>query len=575
MPPAWSRRRFARAFTVVGGLTLLVVLLTWPLAWRAADAGPVNTGDGQLSIWNVSWVARALVADPLHVYDANIFAPHPATLAYSEANLPAGLLALPAWWLSRNPYLTYNAAVFLSVLLSALATFALARWLTSSTPAAVVSAIVFAFAPFVVVRYAHIQLLMTMGLPLTLLAMHRFVERPSAWRAVTVSAAIALAGLACGYYGFFAALAAGQGFIYYGIRHREWRNMRYLGLCLAAAAGAGLLILPFFVPYLGLLRQHDPFRTLADARQYSADWQAYLTSTTHLHRSLLGLAVPFEQARYPERVLFPGLVIVGLAALAIVRAVAGAVGGARRGTDRQAVADTATPPAREREAVGYYASLAAVAGWMSFGPDARLYELAYRTVPAWSLLRAPARFGVLVGLALAALAAIGLAGLVRRIGRPALVAAVVGALAVVELWAVPWDVRDALPMPKPYRILAQLPPGAVAEFPFFFRPIDFHRHTLYMLYSTAHWHPLVNGYSDFVPDDFRRMVIPVSSFPAWEALGILRAHATRYVVFHLNLYDFRSREKLLEKIDRYREYIRPLAQEGDTWLYEIVKGTDG
>jgi 4-amino-4-deoxy-L-arabinose transferase-like glycosyltransferase len=249
--------------------------------------------------------------------------------------------------------------------------------------------------------------------------------------------------------------------------------------------------------------------------------------------------------------------------------------GAARGTSRPVVVDPALPTERERQAVGYYASLAVVAGWLSCGPDAGLYALAYRTIPAWSLLRAPARFGILVGLALAALAAIGLAGLLRRTRRPALVAAAVGALAVAELSAMPWDVRDALPVAQPYRVLAQLPPGAVAEFPFFFRPIDFHRNTLYMLYSTAHWHPLVNGYSDYMPDDFRQMVIPVSSFPAWEALGILRAHGARYVVFHMNLYDVRSHEKLLEQIERYREYIRPLAQEGDTWLYEIVKGTEG
>ncbi|HEX7486536.1 MAG TPA: hypothetical protein VF332_10310 [Vicinamibacterales bacterium] len=577
MSPALARHRVVRPLAAVGGFALITVLLTSPLAWRAAEAGPVNTGDGQFSIWNVSWVARALVADPLHVYDANIFAPHRGTLAYSEANLPAGVLAVPAWWLSRNPYLAYNAAVFLSILLAGLATLALGRWLTSSTPAAVVSAIVFAFAPFVIVRYAHIQLLMTVGLPLTLLAMHRFVERPGAWRAVAVSLAIALAGLGCGYYGFFAALSAGLGFIYYGIRRRAWREARYPALCAVAAVGAGLAILPFFVPYLGLLQQHDPFRTLGDARQYSADWQAYLSSTTHLHRALLGLAVPFDHARYPERVLFPGVVAVVLAGVALAGSVARGFPGrpALSAVEGPAVEGGPGLTTREREAVGFYAVLAVVAGWLSFGPDAGLYTLAYRTIPAWSLLRAPARFGILAGLAVAVLAAIGLAALLRRAKRPALVAAVIGVVAVAELSAVPWDLRDGVPVPQPYRLLARLPAGAVAEFPFFFRPVDFHRHALYMLYSTAHWHPLVNGYSDYVPDDFKQMVIPVSSFPASEALGILRAHGTRYVVFHMELYDSRSREKLLGQIERYREYIRPLAQEGQVWLYEIVKGTAG
>ena len=29
-------------------------------------------------------------------------------------------------------------------------------------------------------------------------------------------------------------------------------------------------------------------------------------------------------------------------------------------------------------------------------------------------------------------------------------------------------------------------------------------HAIYMLNSTAHWMPLVNGYSDYIPPDFVR-----------------------------------------------------------------------
>ena len=142
---------------------------------------------------------------------------------------------------------------------------------------------------------------------------------------------------------------------------------------------------------------------------------------------------------------------------------------------------------------------------------------------------------------------------------------------MADVAAVPWDTRDALKVPAAYRMLANLPPGGVVSLPFFFRPIDFHRHSIYMLYSTAHWHPIVNGYSDRIPDDFKAMVIPVSSFPAWEAFGILRQRGARYVVFHLDFYDGRSREKLLERIDRYKLFLRPMVQQDDVWLYEIAQ----
>ena len=47
------------------------------------------------------------------------------TLAYSEANLLAGLLAAPAYALSRSPYLALNLVLVASFALSALAMFAL------------------------------------------------------------------------------------------------------------------------------------------------------------------------------------------------------------------------------------------------------------------------------------------------------------------------------------------------------------------------------------------------------------------------------------------------------------------
>ena len=64
---------------------------------KPGSVGRVDNGDGQLSIWNVAWVARTLAVDPLHVFDANIFYPHRNTLAYSENNLGAGVLAPVGW----------------------------------------------------------------------------------------------------------------------------------------------------------------------------------------------------------------------------------------------------------------------------------------------------------------------------------------------------------------------------------------------------------------------------------------------------------------------------------------------
>jgi hypothetical protein len=113
-------------------------------------------------------------------------------------------------------------------------------------------------------------------------------------------------------------------------------------------------------------------------------------------------------------------------------------------------------------------------------------------------------------------------------------------------------------------------PGPVVELPFFYSRPDFPRHAEYMLSSTYHWQPLINGYSDHIPQEFRDMVIPMSSFPTRESFAMLERMRARYAVFHLNYYDRRSREKLLERIERYGEFLAPLSREDEVWLYEIV-----
>src|SRR6266566_3758905 len=90
---------------------MLTAALTYPIAFKLEHVGRVDNGDGKLSIWNVAWVARTLVVDPLHVFDANIFYPHRGTLAYSEANLLPGVIGIPVYWASRNPWLTLNVVL--------------------------------------------------------------------------------------------------------------------------------------------------------------------------------------------------------------------------------------------------------------------------------------------------------------------------------------------------------------------------------------------------------------------------------------------------------------------------------
>lgn len=526
---------------VVLAAAALAIALTYPVAFHFDRIGRVNTDDGRWSLWVVSWVAHALSSDPTRLYHANIFYPHRYTLAFSEANLGAGIIGLPVWLLTGNPYSTHNFAFFVAFVLAFAGAYYLTRYLVYDRRAAFIAAILFAFCPFMFARTAHIQLLFIGLIPFCMLAFHRLVDHPTVGRAVALGALISFTALTCAYYGIFAALMIGLGTLLYATSRRLWRSRDYwIGIGLAAFTSIGLT-LPFFLPYLRVQDEGGFVRTLDDAREYSANVSAWVASSAWAHRWWLDAVPDFNE------VLFPGILAITLGGFGIW---------AMRHT---------------RDTVALYALIAVFAFWSSFGPDAGLYRLFYESIPIFSFLRAPSRMGILVTLSLVVFAAAGMKLLLNRVSRPRLATGLLAVVATAELVAAPLaQFRVADPFPDVYKTLATLPRGAVAEFPYWYERHDFPRHAYYMLNSTTHWQPLVNGYSDHIPADFRKTVLPLSSFPSRESFAILAKTGARYVVFHLDMYNARLRERLLERLQTYSAYLRPLVREGDVWLFEIV-----
>jgi hypothetical protein len=549
------QRGLAEAAVVVAGALILTAALTYPLVTRIDRIGRVNTADGFYAMWNVAWVADALIVNPSRLFDANIFYPARRALAFSEANIGAGAVAVPVWGFTGNPYLAHNSVVLFAFTMGVAGAYYLARYLTGGREAAAVAGVLFAFCPFVFARTAHIQLMMTFGLPFSMLAFHRLVDQRTPWRAATLGLVLWVQALSCAYYGIFAALMVGLGTFVFALTRGLWRSARYWYHIGLAAAVSIALTAPFFVPYVQV--QEEGFaRTLDDARQYSANAGAWLASSAWAHRWWLPSIEGFSE------VLFPGILttVLGLwGALALLRSRRQATG-----------AEITTAPLR-RDVAGFYVAVVVIAFWASFGPDAGLYRLLYETVPVFSFLRAPARIGIVVTLGLVVLASGALAPWLRRRPRPAAWAAALVALALLDLNAAPLTaLREGPPVPEAYRRLATLPRGAVAEFPYYYQRSDFPRHAEYMFGSTYHFQPLINGYSDHIPAEWRATVVPLSSFPTREAFAILGRLNARYVVFHLNGYDRRSRERLQDRLVTYGQYLKPLVREGDVWLFEIV-----
>ena len=522
---------------------LLAVVLTYPFAAQMTHVGRVDNFDADFGIWNVAWVARTLVADPVHVLDANIFYPHRRTLVYSETNLGAGALAIPAYWATRNPYFTFNVVFLLSIVLSAVGTYYLVRYLVRDRRAAAVSGICFGFCPYVFGHTPQMQLLMTAGLPFSMLAFHRAADRPTVRRGGVLGLVMGAQVAFCGYYAVFVMLMVGFATLTLAATRHWWRNRTYWTAIGIAAIVATVSALPVLIPYAQLQQTTGFSRALVEANRYSADWRAYFASSAVAHRWMLKIIVHWNE------VLFPGFV-------ALVGGAAGLIVGWRRGD-------------RLREVATLYGALGAVACWASFGPQAGLYTVLYRTVPPFALMRAPARFGIVVTLTLSVLTGIAIREWLARVARPRPVALALVLATTAEL-AFPLRFRDVGSVSPAYTRLATLPPGPVIELPFYSNGRELFGHARYMLNSTTHWMPLVNGYSDYIPPDFIDAAPTLKFFPTREAFRLLVANRPRYAVFHMNLYGDEDRAATTTRIRAFASYLTPLYADNDTQLYEIV-----
>lgn len=535
-----TARQLRELALVLVAAAILTAALTYPMAFRIGDVGRADTADGQFSLWNVAWVSHALLVDPLHVFDANIFYPHRGTLAYSESNIGTGLMGLPMYWATHNPYATLNFAVLLSFLLTAAGTYYLVRYLVEDRRAAAVSAICFAFCPHMFGHMAEVQALMTLGIPFSMLAFHRVADRPTPGRGAALGLAMAAQALCSGYYGVFIVLMVGFAVVAVGWTRGLWRDRRYwLSIAVGAVVAIGI-VTPFYIPYARLQRLGFA-RTLADADQFVANWSSYLASSAYAHAWLLQFLPRWSDVN------FPGVVatVLGIGGFFVART------------------------KREREVVLVYGGLTVLALWTSFGPPAGLYTALYKTVPMLWWLRTPSRFGLIVTFGLSVLAGLSVKRLLTMSRHGTLVGLVITAITVGEL-ALPLGLSDAIPVAPVYRVLATLPRGPVIEMPFYYPQVGLYQHTKYMLASTAHWMPLVNGYSDYTPQDFYDNVMTLAPFPSHDSLKILEASRVRYAVFHLYGYNTRNRTEALTRLAELAQYFRPIYADETTQLYEII-----
>lgn len=528
------------------GMAVLTRVMTIPLVDFRHLADASYPGDARLLIWTLAWDAHALLAR-LPLFDANMFFPQAGALGWAEHHIGLGLFATPVWALTGNAVYTYWCIWLAAFVLNGLAMQALAFRVTKDAVAAFGAGLVYAFAFFRMHHaHGHVQMLWTWALPLALLAADRWVERPSWGRTAAVTAAVILQALSGWYLAVDLAilLVVAAPFLLVG---RPFTRQH------AMTAAAALAVAVPSVFWFARAYTHLPGNVLAEVQGNSADVASYLVPPLN---TWLGTWVAAHTSLHPRWIWGEQTLYLGLAGCLLA-----------------AVGKLAWLKTKSR-----LTAASAVAGGvgllLSFGPGAhggRPFDW-FAALPAMGLLRAPARFALLVVFAQAVLVAGGAAWLRQQRRTAATVClAVLAAVGLAESYVVdfPGGQPQREPIPLVYRRLASLPPGAVLSLPTYrFAPDNFHEAD-YLLFSTVHWHPIVNGFGRHEPPAHMARMETLRHFPAPEAMAELRRIGVRYVVLHP-----KRASELTQAAETATSVagIRLLARDGDDTLLEISDG---
>ncbi len=473
--------RFRDAFAA-SIFAILSIAFTWPLALNIGRAVS-DPGDPFVNIWILDWDWWATLHQPLQLFHANALHPAKYTLAFSENLYGLAILLFPLRMFGAGPITAYNVGMLAGFAFCGFAAYLLGRRVTGSFAAGLAAGVFYAFVPFRFVHTSHIQHIWGGWLPLLLLALLMYGEKPTPRRAALFAFVFAMNGLTNIHYLLFGAFASAVTAVLL-VPRRDWRNLAI------ATALAMLVLAPFLYPYAVVAKAYGT-RSIEETLRFSAIASDWITN-------------PAE----PERRLFPGFVALICVAAAVF--------------------------VKERAKLSLGLLWIAIGFLGSLGLHFEFHRFLHGAVPGYRAIRVPARWAVIAYVGAAILIALITAALARR---NRWLAFVVPIALAFELY--PGQIRWWLANPEPpplYRWLAAESREPIAELPMIPAAEYF-----YLLRSTVHHRPMINGLSD------AGLPVKVDLSLKWAVLSddfvdALKAAGVKLVVVHTEMLGDRSAE---------------------------------
>jgi len=519
---------------------ILTIAMTYPAAFFLRTKVMGGPGDQFHFLWELWYVAHALF--DLHkspFFDPDVFVPFGFSLIRNQDLSPGTVLLFSPLTHFFGEVFTYNFLILASFVLTGFGTYLLARELWSNRLAAFLAGIIVGFCPY---RFAHaaghLSIVSTQWIPFLFLYLERLISRPRLKNAVLTGLFFGLAAWTTWYYFFMVPIAA----LFYVAFRVDWKLHRkdlwhLLRLGTAAVSVALILVLPFLIPYY--LATHGAvvdYRGAGESQAFAAALADYvIPPTTHF---LWGPAVGRLWRAGPNG-LWQSEWQLYLGALALVLAAAGLFHPRRR-----------VAAALSAMALGCLV--------FSFGPglylthpptlDPNTNDVALsaipmpgrllRQLPGFNNLRAWARLGFFVELAVGLLAAAGLASILewtkRRLhARPGVrvgVTAIAIGLSIFDFFPRPTGMSAVAPRAVDNWLSKQ--PG---DFAFMEYPIANHGFSGPAIYATRlTGKRIIMGSSQNPPN--LASWSDLSAFPSPFTLDVLYGWGAKYVLVDENLY---------------------------------------
>ena len=601
--PVW--KRFVQARTSIIALCIYIassLAFTYPVAITSGKIPGLN-GDVFWYLWDMWWFKKAVLclSNPYHT--PYVFYPTGVDLAFSEIS-PFNAAASIPLQMAFGLIGAYEIVWISTFVFSGFGAFLLARYLVGDAWAAFVSGLIFAFCPY---RFAqglgHLNLITTQWIPFYILFFIKAVRDGQRKDALYSALFLVLVGLSSYYY---LAFLAAFSMIY--LLYRRWVEGRSLTRDALASLAIGALAfavayLPFAYPLLReLVYSKSSYVYQGGFEEFSADLIGFLIPPAW-HPAFGGLVAPVYSGlagNVVENTIFAGYAVLFLSALAMLKV---------RSSETR-----------------FWGISAAVFMILSLGPVLHIngcsslrfmshdlylplpYSLLMH-IPVFSILRAPARWDIMMMLCLALLAGYGLKHLFRVYGgrsdlKMLAIAVAASALILFEFLAVPYPMEDGH-VPEIYGKMAREPGDyAVLELPNYLPTMTYPD---YMYYQTTHQKKLVNGYVSRTPDyayefslmtpliedliDLDRSVpfkdILNQSLPGI-AQSVLGYYNIRYIIIHDDIVDYTYGYRTTEDSRISDEQLRramgilnaseltPRAYEGGSLIvYSVDKGASG